>query len=353
MITHFLINSKNKKSKLHYLNNISINKIGKPNNAKSNNAKSNNNSKNIITLENNESCIIQHQHDNDNDCCQNENINLPSDALISNDKLNIYLHNIYGLGDSVFNMIFFHLIKEYIINNKIQIFYFTKKEYIHQLNDFNNTSNVIILPLDKKPNNSIELWINNEYFSYTYTDFYDNNKKINGRVNYNGYYLHFFNNVLHKLNFKTSISSILYSDNDLFYRFTKIPSEYKNFDILILNSQPFSGQYEYKKHIWDKYIQILNSRFKILTTTKVNGVLCTFDKRLSVKDIASLSMNAKVIIFINSGVFPGLLNNKTIKTVKQFYVFDNKCYYSYPNFKNKNCITEITFNELNYYVTLK
>ena len=98
---------------------------------------------------------------------------------------------------------------------------------------------------------------------------------------------------------------------------------------------------------------MLNSRFKILTTTKVHGVLCTFDKRLTIKDIASLSTQAKVIIFINSGVFPGLLNIKTIQSVKQFYVFDKICYYSYPNFKNKNCITEISFNELNYYVNLK
>lgn len=348
MITYFFNSKINKKSNLIYLNSKpKNNKPIKPINNKpikpiNNNTNVNNG---FIDLEINESCITQHH-----DTCQDEiSITLP------NNNLNIVnLHNIYGLGDSVFNIIFFQLIKEYIINNKIQIYYFTKNEYIYQLNEFNDDSNVRIFPLDKKPNNSIELWINNEYFNYTYTDFYNNNNKIKDRVNYNGYYLHFFNIVLHKLNFNTSISSILYSGNDLLTRFTeKIPPEYKNFDILILNSQPFSGQYDYKKRIWDKYIQMLNSKFKILTTTKVHGVLCTFDKRLTIKDIASLSTQAKVIIFINSGVFPGLLNIKTIQSVKQFYVFDKKCYYSYPNFKNKNCITEISFNELNYYVNLK
>lgn len=331
MITYFFNSKINKKSNL-------ILKNKKPINNK------NNVNKSIINLENNQSCIIQH------DTYQDD-----IKITLLNDNLNIiYLHNIYGLGDSVFNIIFFHLIKEYIINNKIQIYYYTKNEYIYQLNEFNDNSNVRIFPLDKKPINSIDLWINNEYFNYTYTKFYDNNKKVNNRIDYNGYYLHFFNIVLHKLNFNTSISSILYSDNDLLTRFTEnIPLEYKHFDILILNSQPFSGQYDYKKHIWDKYIKILNSKFKILTTTKVDGVLCTFDIRLSIKDIASLSTQAKVIIFINSGVFPGLLNIKTIQCVKQFYVFDNKCYYSYPNFKNKNCITEISFNELNYYINLK
>jgi hypothetical protein len=329
MITHFF-NLKINKNKSTYLINKRINN-------------NNNVNKNIVDLENNESFQDDTSQDDIKITLVNDNLNI------------IHLHNIYGLGDGVFNIIFFHLIKEYMINNKIQIYYYTKTEYIYQLNQINDNSNVRIFPLDKKPINSIDLWINNEYFNYTYTNFYDNNKKkVNNRVDYNGYYLDFFNIVLYKLKFNTSINSILYSGNDLLTRFTEnIPPEYKKFDILILNSQPFSGQYNYKKHIWDKYIKILNSNFKILTTTKVHGVLCTFDKRLSIKDIASLSTQAKVIIFVNSGVFPGLLNTKTIERVKQFYVFDDRCYYSYPNFKNKECITEISFNELNYYVNLK
>lgn len=262
----------------------------------------------------------------------------------------VYLHNIYGLGDSVFNMILFKLIKEYIIDNNIQIYYYTKKEHIYQLNQFNDNNNVKIFSLDIKPEKSLELWINNKYFNYTHIDVCNNNSKK--RINYNKYYLNFFNIVLRKLKFNTSISSILYSDNDLLTRIDTIPPEYKNFDILIINSQPFSGQYKYKKYIWDKYIKIINSKFKIVTTTKVNGVLCTFDKRLSIKDIASLSTKAKVIISINSGVLPGLLNTETVNRVKQVYVFDDNSSYSYLNFKNKNCITEIGFNELKYYINL-
>jgi hypothetical protein len=177
MITYFFNSKINKKSNLILKNKKPIN--------------NNNNVNKNIDLENNKSCI---QHDTYQDDVK---------ITLVNDNLNIiYLHNIYGLGDSVFNIIFFQLIKEYIINNKIQIYYFTKKEYIYQLNEFNDNSNVKIFELDKKPINSIDLWINNEYFNYTYKNFYDNNKKVNNRTDYNGYYLHFFNIVLHKLNFK-------------------------------------------------------------------------------------------------------------------------------------------------------
>jgi len=261
-----------------------------------------------------------------------------------------YLHNIYGLGDSVFNIIFFNLIEEHIIADNILFCYFAKQEYIPQLIQFINpglVNHVQLFSLDQKPKHSIHSWINNPYFGYTF----ENN--IN-KVSYDYFYLQFFRHVLQKLTINANIQSILYSDNDLFVRANAIPPEYKPVDVLILNSQPFSVQYTYNKRIWDKYIQHLNSNssLKIVTTTKVEGVLCTFDQNMTIKDIAALSTQAKVVIAINSGVFPGLLNVHTMESVKQFYIFDIICYYSFPNFQKKSCITEISIDELNHYVAM-
>lgn len=266
-----------------------------------------------------------------------------------------YLHNIYGLGDSVFNIIFFNLIEERIIADNILFCYFTKNEYIQQLTQFIKpglVNHVKLFSLDKKPAHSIELWINNSHFVYTFERSLIN---LQYRVDYNEFYLHYFRHVLQKLTINANIQSILYSDNDLLVRANAIPPEYKPVDVLILNSQPCSGQYnDYNKCIWDKYIQHLNSNssLKIVTTTKVEGVLCTFDQNMTIKDIAALSTQAKVVIAINSGVFPGLLNVHTMESVKQFYIFDIHCYYSFPNFQKKSCITEISINELNCYVTM-
>ena len=282
--------------------------------------------------------------------------NVDGDVVVNNhDNRNYtrayHLHNIYGLGDSVFNMTLFNLIKEFIIANDVLICYYVKKEYIYQLTQFVNdelTNHVKLFSLDKKPQQSIELWIENPYFGYTFTN------NIN-KVRYNDFYLHFYRHVLQKLTINASIHSILYSENDLLVRANAIPPEYKPVDVLILNSQPFSGQYNnYNKCIWDKYIQHLNSNssLKIVTTTKVEGVLCTFDQNMTIKDIAALSTGAKVVIAINSGVFPGLLNVYTMESVKQFYIFDIRCYYSFPRFQNKGCITQISIAELNYYATM-
>jgi len=291
-------------------------------------------------------------------------LKLPEDNEIMNNNIHHnyssvqYFHSVAHLGDSVFNMIFFNLIEGRIVADNILFCYFVKKEYIQQLRQFINSrliNNVKLFTLDKKPQSSIDLWIDNPYFWNGEVGGYES-EEPSGPLgkNFNQFYLKFFRNVLHTLKINANIQSILYSDNDLLVRADAIPREYKPVDVLILNSRPYSGQYMYDKNKWDKYIRHIhfNSKLKIVTTTKVPGVLCTFDKNMTIKDIAALSTQAKVVIAVNSGVFPGLLNVHTIESIRQFYLFDNRCYYSFPRFQNKRCITEISINELNYYVTL-
>jgi hypothetical protein len=277
--------------------------------------------------------------------------NLNSIITVNNfTKNRIYhIHNDKGLGDNVFNMILISIIKDFIVNNNIKIFYYTKDIYIKELYKFISIhENVFLVPLNVKPYFSIEIWIDNKFLNYTLCD--NLSKSPISKVDYNKYYKHFFNIVLKKLNFNITINKLVYYDEDLLNRYELLPNKFKNFDILILNSQPMSGQYNYDKNCWDDYIIKLNSTFKIMTTTKVEGVLCSYDDNLSLKDIASLSTKAKVVIAINSGVLPGLLNYYTLTNVRHFYIFDNRCFYSYPNFENRNNITDITFEELHQYL---
>jgi len=256
-----------------------------------------------------------------------------------------YLHNSYHLGDNIFNFILFYMIKDFIEINNIKIFYYAKKEYLYQIKEFLYSPNIFLFPLNAKPNNSIELWTNNNLFK-------NNHCKQHKPINFNNFYKIFFNEVLTKFNFNLNINKFFYKDDDLIARYNNIPDKYKKFDILILNSQPNSDQYDYNKNEWNNYIIKLNNKYKILTTTKVKDLICTIDNNLTVKDIASLSTKAKVIIAINSGVVPGLLNIFTLKNVKHFYIFDKNNYFSYPNFENKNLITDISYDELDKYINL-
>jgi hypothetical protein len=255
-----------------------------------------------------------------------------------------HLHNSYHLGDNVFNCILFYLIKDYIENNNITIFYYAKKEYHVQIKEFICSENVCLSCLDLKPPNSIELWIDDRLFD---------NRHSNMKQPYcfNEFYKNFSTEVLNKLKIPINIPRFYYEDPQLLTRYNEFDDKYKNFDILILNSQPLSRQFNYNKSQWDNYIVHLNTQFNILTTTKVNNdILCTMDDNLTIKDIASLSTKAKVIIAVNSGVVPGLFNIYTLTNVKHVYIFDDRIFYSYPNFEKKENITYISVDELNKYI---
>lgn len=251
-----------------------------------------------------------------------------------------HFHNVYHLGDQVFNLIFFNIIRRYYERKNIIIYYYCRKCYISQLSEFIDSDNLILKPIHFKPRNSIELWVNNRLFPY-------NHDLLPKPLDYNKFYVNFFNIVLEKINFRVKLHKFEYRCNRLVDTYNKIcKDKYKHIDILIVNSNPLSGQFDYNKHQWDNYIKRLNTHFRICTTTKVDGILSTADDELTIKSIAALSTRVPVIIAINSGVVPGLLNKHTLRNVKRFYTFDNRSYYSYSNFVAKSSIEEITLAEL-------
>ena len=263
-------------------------------------------------------------------------------------------HNEYHLGDNVFNLIFFNNIKNYLENNKITIYYYCQPIYFDQLKEFVQSSKIILCDIKNKPPKSIQLWIETPTFNFKFNQilFHSKNPYFknmrNNLVFYNIFYKIFFNKVLNTINFPLELTKFYYEDQDLLIRHDKLQEKYKNIDILILNSQPFSGQYNYNKDEWDKYICELNKRYNIVTTTKVNNeIKCTIDDNLTIKTIAAISIKVPVIIAVNSGVVPGLLNIYTLTNVKQFYTFDNRCCYSYPNFTSREKINSINFQEIN------
>ena len=111
-----------------------------------------------------------------------------------------------------------------------------------------------------------------------------------------------------------------------------------------------SGQFNYNKGEWDTHIRHLNTKYKVMTTTKVDGIPCTMDDNLPIKDIAAISTRVKIIIAVNSGVVPGLLNKYTLNNVKHVYLFDDRCKFSYKQFENRDSIKEITFADINKYI---
>ena len=267
----------------------------------------------------------------------------------------LHIHNLYHLGDNIFNFILFNMLKSYIDKYFI-IHYYCQPEYIKQVSEFKTNNNIHIFSISEKPSDSFELWINNRKILYNHDIEVERlrRKGIHQRISYNKFYVKFFNFALYFLKINLKINKLAYKDNNLFKRYDEINAKcnnkYSNIDILFLNSTPMSGQFNYDKIKWDNYIINSSNYFKIITTTKVENINCTMDDNLTIKDIAALSMRTKVIIAVNSGVLPGCFNIYTLKNIKHAYIFDDRNYYTYSNFENKNNIEDITLSELEKFI---
>jgi hypothetical protein len=246
-------------------------------------------------------------------------------------------------------MIFFIIFKDYFERNHIYIHYYTPPEYLNQVIEFKCSNNINVLPLTQKPHNSFHMWIENKQALCTFNRV----KEKYGKVKYNLFFKKFYNSIMKKL-FRSTfrLNKFIYTDVGLLERYEALEDKFKNIDILFLNSQPCSGQYNYNKGEWDNYIRSLNDKYKIVTTTHVDDhIVCTMHNQLTVKSIAALSIHAKIIIGINSGVIPGLLNSYTLQNMRQFYTFDNNCIYTYPNFTALDNIHQINENTLKHYLS--
>ena len=262
----------------------------------------------------------------------------------------LHCHGNHNLGDIMFNFIVLYNIKEYLEINNINIYFYMRRENIDQMNDFKPIHGIKLFDISLKPPNSIEIWDCNDYI------FEPGGKKLANSIIFSGmpqnvYYVKYFNIRLNALSIPFSLTNFYYVDEDLLERFEKLDEKYKNIDILFINSNAMSGQYYYDENKWKHAIKFLNSKYKIVTTKKIdNNVLSTRDDNLKIKDIAAMSTKVKVVIAINTGVFTPLLNKYTLTNVKKFYIFDNRTYYNYPNFEMKKQLRDISLEDLDKYI---
>ena len=242
----------------------------------------------------------------------------------------IETHCPWHLGDNIINFIFFYKIKEFIEANNIIIHYYCLNEYHNNLLDFNCSENIKILNHEHKGH---LLW--------------------QGGIKHGGYtpqcsYIEdtlcgMFNIFLNKYLIPIQVDSFEYKDDDLFNRYVCLDDKYKNINVLIINSNPRSGQYHYNKPQWDNFISKLNNKYIVGTTEKVNDNIISLHD-VSVKNIAAIALNVKIIIGINTGPFVPLFNTDILNHVDVIYVFGSK---DYPlktrKMQPKNDIEELTF----------
>ena len=231
------------------------------------------------------------------------------------------------LGDNIINFIFFSKIKEYIESNNIIIHYRCHEKYHKNLNDFNCSENIVILP-----------WENIGYILWQRTVF----EIMPANCAYEETLCLMFNVFLQNHNIPITVNSFDYTDKDLFVRYQNLDNKYKNIDILVVNSYPLSGQYNYNVLDWNIFLTKLSKKYTIATTEKVNDNIISLQD-FSVKNIASIATNVKKIITINTGPSIPLYNTDILQNVDFIYMFCDDHTFKTPKIVRLQNINDLEF----------
>lgn len=248
----------------------------------------------------------------------------------------IILYCIAHLGDNIFTFIYLDNIKKYLIDNNVYIDYYIKNEYVSQVQEFFNIENIKIFSIDNLPGNVMkyDIWIGNSQWNSV--------PRNDSTESFNTFLLKYFKLFSSIINIPFEKDIFMYNGNELVNMQNNMVDQLKNIDILVINSHPMSGQYKnYNVEEWGVVIKELNKKYKVITTLKIDGVSCTLDYGLTIKQIAAIGTSVKYIIAINTGPFIPLLNDTVVNTEKKVFVFDNNLFFDYNNFTNLKNINDI------------
>ena len=226
--------------------------------------------------------------------------------------MNISFHNNYHIGDNLMSLRFIYSINDLLKERKIKIDYYYN--YAWKFNKFDNLlkyidSDVVTLKdILQKPQDSIDLWVNNDIdgINHTSIDLYHDK---------------FFKKILKHLNMDNlSINTNLFIEEPFLNNvYDKLDNKYKNIDILIINSLSYSGCGN--TNIYTKLTNLcknLNNKFNIVTTDYINDEIKNVEN-LSLQEIGAISTRAKYIISITTSPLVCCLNKYTKLNVKKWF----------------------------------
>lgn len=225
-----------------------------------------------------------------------------------------HFYNRKHYGDNLLNLKFFYNLSPILKEKDIRIMYYYNAEYnkrIHELMRYVDGRTLSLRRLGQRPPEAVELFMGNKI------------GVLNHVRNFDKYYQEFYKRILAILELEpTTRSTSLYQpEHYLQPLYETLHPKYHNLDILILNSQPFSEQYNYNKEAMDAMCIFLHSKYKVATTTYVNDTIpCTFEDGLAIQDIGAISTHANYIVAVQSGPLVGCCNAQAKAHVKRWFI---------------------------------
>jgi hypothetical protein len=261
------------------------------------------------------------------------------------------IYNKFHYGDNILNLKFLFNISDVIKSKNYFIKYYYDENYIKntaELERYVNKETLSLHPMKDKPDTAIEITMDRVLEGNQHkTGLHDIDSSID-IYDFEKFYDAFYKRILKILEINdASINTSLYQKEDYLETiYNRLNGKYKNIDILIINAEPKSEQYEYKKEKLDDMCIRLNGKYNIVTTNPVNkmGVIikCTMDDKLMLQDIGAICSHAKYVIAVHSGPIVPCYNEAAKNNVKKWIILVKRDY----RFKDVNAVILKSADEL-------
>jgi hypothetical protein len=224
-----------------------------------------------------------------------------------------HFYNRYHYGDNVMNLYFFRAISDKIKANNSIVYYYYNTQYIKnpdELFRYVDPDTIVILPLEQKPEDAVELWHGNPIGDVKQFDI-------------ENYYKLLYKNIVKHMNIsEEGINFSLFQDQPyLKDAYDKLDNKYKDLDILIINGTPKTEIKAFNKDIFNDISKRLAEKYKVVTTEKVaDNVVSTRDNHLKLQDIGAIATKDKYVIGMHTGPLMACYSKQAKEYVKKWFI---------------------------------
>lgn len=228
------------------------------------------------------------------------------------EKRIVHFHCRFHYGDNIANLKFFYNIAHKLKENNIMIYYYYDNNQNKNRIEFEryvDNDTLTLRLVQERPLDSVELWMGMDIDGVGHGDF-------------DVYFPKFYMRILTVLNMQDQgIDVSLYQKEDyLLDIYQRLDTKYKELDILVLNSEPHSGQFSaYNTDTMNAMCRKLASKYKIATSSPADdSIPCTMSDGLAIQDIGAISTHAKYVIAVFSGPLTACFNKYSKEHVKKW-----------------------------------
>ena len=225
------------------------------------------------------------------------------------------------LGDNVYHLDYLRKVVD--LDSSYHFTHYAREQYLNELQTHlvGYENNIILKSYNKGiPPDTIHGWINtNNWFE---GDYRPKAFKLEGcPIAYDKMYINWYNHLEEKYNIPNPIKTS--EDFKTKFNGLEIYDLEKEYDVLLINSIPQSGQYLYEEELFKELaFKFKTSGYNIISTYKIEEIECTLDYNYGLTQIAKISTKTPIIIAVHTGPLALCLNKYSLANAQLFHILD-------------------------------